>query len=260
VVREASGLGRVRLFVCGAAALPAEVFWGFVDLGWPVLEGYGLTECSPVVAADHPRRPRPGAVGWPGVGVEVRIHEPDEEGNGEIKVRGPNVMLGYFGNPAATVEAVRDGWFFTGDLGRLERDGRLRITGRLKNMIATAAGKKIYPEEIEAHLANCPYILEVVVTGGRDVRGEREEVHAHVFPNRSELEAHARALRQTCDEAWIEATLRRWIDELSLELAPYKRVKRVIVRRRELPRTTTGKIRRQDLETEAPSDRASAVA
>ena len=259
-VREASGLGRVRLLVCGAAALPAEVFWGFVDLGWPVLEGYGLTECAPVVAADHPYRPRPGAVGWPIMGIEVRIHEPDAEGNGEITVRGPNVMLGYFGNPAATAEAVRDGWFFTGDLGRLERDGRLRITGRLKNMIATSAGKKIYPEEIEAHLANCPYVLEVVVTGGRDPRGEREEVHAHVFPNLPELEAHARALHQSCDEAWIEATLRREIETRSQQLAPYKRVKRVIVRRREFPRTTTGKIRRQDVADEAESARASAVA
>ena len=259
-LREKSGLGRIRMFVCGAAPLPNEVFWGFIDLGWPVLEGYGLTECSPVVAADHPGRPRPGAIGWPLVGVDVRIQDPDADGNGEILVRGPNVMLGYFGNAAATAEVVRDGWFYTGDLGRIERDGRLKITGRLKNMIATAAGKKIYPEEIEAHLANCPLILEVVVTGGRDARGEREEVHAHVFPNFQALEQLALASHKTFDDAFVEATLRAEVEARGQQLAPYKRVKRVIVRKQEFPKTTTGKIRRQDLAADAAAARSSAVA
>ena len=259
-LREASGLGRIRMFVCGAAPLPRQVFWGFIDIGWPVLEGYGLTECSPVVAADHPGRPRPGAIGWPIVGVEVRIQEPDADGNGEIVVRGPNVMLGYFGNAAATAEVVRDGWFYTGDLGRLEKDGRLKITGRLKNMIATAAGKKIYPEEIEAHLANCPLILEVVVTGGRDARGEREEVHAHVFPNFAALEQLAVATHRTFDDAFVEGTLRAEVETRGQQLAPYKRVKRVIVRKQEFPKTTTGKIRRQNLAPDAATARSSAVA
>jgi len=259
-LREASGLGRIRMFVCGAAPLPKETFWGFIDLGWPVLEGYGLTECSPVVAADHPGRPRPGAIGRPIVGVDVRIQDPDGDGNGEILVRGPNVMLGYFGNAAATAEVIHDGWFYTGDLGRLERDGRLKITGRLKNMIATAAGKKIYPEEIEAHLANCPLILEVVVTGGRDPRGEREEVHAHVYPNFAALEQLAAATHKTYDDAFVEATLRAEIEARGQALAPYKRVKRVIVRKQEFPKTTTGKIRRQNLATDSAAARSSAVA
>jgi long-chain acyl-CoA synthetase len=259
-LREASGLARIRMFVCGAAPLPNEVFWGFIDIGWPVLEGYGLTECSPVVAADHPGRPRPGAIGWPIVGVDVRIEEPDADGNGEIVVRGPNVMLGYFGNAPATAEVVRDGWFYTGDLGRLERDGRLKITGRLKNMIATAAGKKIYPEEIEAHLANCPLILEVVVTGGRDARGEREEVHAHIFPNFPALEQLAAASHRTFDDAFVEATLRAEVEARGQQLAPYKRVKRVIVRKHEFPKTTTGKIRRQSLAPDASAARSTAVA
>jgi long-chain acyl-CoA synthetase len=259
-LREASGLGRIRMFVCGAAPLPREVFWGFIDIGWPVLEGYGLTECSPVVAADHPGRPRPGAIGWPIVGVEVRIEEPDAEGNGEIAVRGPNVMLGYFGNAAATAEVMRDGWFYTGDLGRIESDGRLKITGRLKNMIATAAGKKIYPEEIELHLANSPLMLEVVVTGGRDARGEREEVHAHVFPNFAALEQLALAAHRSFDDAYVEATLRAEVEARCQDLAPYKRVKRVIVRRQEFPKTTTGKIRRQNLAPDSAAARSSAVA
>src|SRR5262249_30177792 len=158
----------IRLVVCGAAPLAPEVFWGFADLGLPVLEGYGLTETSPVSVANRPEHPLPGGVGWPLPGVEVRIVDPDPDGDGEIAIRGPHVMVGYFGSPERTAEVMRDGWFFTGDLGRILPDGRLRITGRLKNMIATPAGKKIYPEEIEVHLANSPYVLEVVAMGGKD--------------------------------------------------------------------------------------------
>jgi long-chain acyl-CoA synthetase len=259
-VRERAGLDTLRLFVSGAAPLPSELFWAYTDFGWPVLEGYGLTECSPVVAANRPHRPRPGAVGWPLVGVEVRIADPDAEGNGEITVRGPNVMLGYYGNPAATRDVLHDGWFATGDLGRFTDDGRVRITGRLKNMIATAAGKKIYPEEVEAQLAGSPYIAEIVVVGGRDARTGREEVHAHVVPNLSALEALAGTSHVAFDDAFVERVLRREIDGRSQHLAPYKHVKRVIVRREEFPKTTTGKIRRHGLGGDADAPRASAVA
>jgi long-chain acyl-CoA synthetase len=259
-IREAAGLGSLRMFICGAAPLAPEVFWGFTDLGWIMLEGYGLTETSPVACANRPPRPHPGAVGWPVPGVELRIAQPDEDGNGEIVVRGPNVMLGYFGNPQATADVLRDGWFHTGDLGHLTRDGRLRITGRLKNMIATAAGKKIYPEEIEVHLTNSPYVLEVVVAGGRDGRGEREEVHAHIVPNLSALEVHAHETGRACDDAFVEETLRRDVEMRCLVLAPYKRVKRVIIRRQEFPKTTTGKIKRTGFTSEAAAQRAGAVA
>ena len=170
-LRVKAGLQHIRIFACGAAPLSPHVFWGFTDLGWTMVEGYGLTETSPVTCLNLPRNPNPGAVGWPLVGVEVRIDRPDAEGNGEIAVRGPNVMLGYYGNPSASAEVLRDGWFFTGDLGRFLPDGRVRITGRLKNMIATAAGKKIYPGEVEVQLADSPYVLEVVVAGGKDARG-----------------------------------------------------------------------------------------
>jgi long-chain acyl-CoA synthetase len=250
----------MRLFVSGAAALPRGVFWGFVNLGIPMTEGYGLTECSPVVAANRTDRPEPGAVGYPLPGIEVRIDQPDSEGNGEIMVRGPNVMLGYYGNPQGTAEVLRDGWFLTGDLGCLLADGRLKITGRVKNMIATAAGKKIYPEEVEIHLGNSPYILEVVVVGGRDARGEREEVHAHVFPDFQAIGALARSQGQAFDEVYVEVTLRREVETRCQLLAPYKRVKRVIVRRQEFPKTTTGKIRRQGLSAEVAEKKASAVA
>jgi long-chain acyl-CoA synthetase len=225
-----------------------------------MVEGYGLTECAPVVAANRAERPEPGSVGHPLPGVEVRIDQPDPEGNGEIMVRGPNVMLGYYGNPQATAEVLRESWFLTGDLGRMLPDGRLKVTGRVKNMIATAAGKKIYPEEVEIQLANCPYILEVVVVGGRDARGEREEVHAHVFPDFQALGSLAGGQSRALDDGFVQEVLRREVDLRCQLLAPYKRVKRVIVRRQEFPKTTTGKIRRQDLTAEAAERRASAVA
>ncbi len=245
-LRERAGLGRLRMFVTGAAAFAPEVFWKYIDFGWPMLEGYGLTETSPVVCANRPQNPNPGSVGWPLMGVEVRIDAPDEAGNGEIVVRGPNIMLGYYANPSATAEVLRDGWFSTGDLGEILPDGRVRITGRLKNMIATAAGKKIYPEEIEVQLANSPYVLEVVVIAGKDAKGEREEVHAHIHPNLPALEAHARAQGRTCDKDYIEATLKAEVESRCALLAPYKRVKQVVVRRHEFPKTNTGKIRRHD--------------
>ena len=258
-VREKAGLGRLRFFVCGAAPLATDVFWGFIDLGMPVLEGYGLTETSPVACANRPHRPNPGGVGWPLQGVEVRIVDPDAEGNGEIAIRGPNVMIGYYKNPAGTAEVLRDGWLYTGDLGRFLPDGRVRITGRLKNMIATAAGKKIYPEEIEVHLTNSPYVLEVVVAGGRDARGEREEVHAHIFPNLQTLEALAKATGKTFDDAFVETTLRQDVEARCKALAPYKHVKRVIVHKEEFAKTTTGKIRRQDLAAAAEAARNEAA-
>jgi long-chain acyl-CoA synthetase len=243
-LRRRAGLDRLRMFVTGAAPMAPEVFWRYTDLGWPMLEGYGLTETSPVVCANRPRDPVPGAVGWPLPGIEVRVSDPDAEGDGELVVRGPNVMLGYWRQPELTAEVLRDGWFRTGDLGRVLPDGRVRITGRLKNMIATAAGKKIYPEEVEVQLANSPYILEVVVIGGPDPRGEREEVHAHVYPNLVALEALAQAQGKPMDDAFVEAVVRAEVESRCEALAPYKRVKRVVVRRTEFPKTTTGKIRR----------------
>ncbi len=246
-LRQRAGIDRLRLLVTGAAALPGDVFWGFVDLGLPLLEGYGLTECAPVVAANRPPRPEPGTVGWPLPGVAVRIADPDEDGDGEIEVRGPNVMKGYFQDPSGTAAVLRDGWFSTGDLGHVLRDGRLKISGRLKNMIATAAGKKIYPEEVEAQIANSPYVVEVVVAAGRDPRGEREEVHAHVFPDRARLQALAQLEGVPFDDDFVERTLRREVELRGQSLAPYKRVKRVIVRREEFSKTTTGKIHRHGL-------------
>ena len=247
-LRSSAGLETVRMFVSGAAPLRSDIFWGFVDLGFPMLEGYGLTECSPVVSANRPEHSEPGSVGWPLPGVDVRIEDPDEAGEGELTIRGPNVMRGYFGDPEATENVLRHGVFLTGDLGRKLADGRLVLTGRRKNLIVTAGGKKIYPEEIEARLARSPLVQEVAVIAGRGPHGEREEVHAHVVPELAAIAERAREQGRPSDDALARELIEREVEALGRDLAPFKRVRKVIVRRGELPKTSTGKIRRDALE------------
>ena len=248
-LRRRAGLSRLRMLVSGAAPLRAEVFEGFSQVGLLLLEGYGLTECAPVVTANRPERAVPGSVGWPLPGVEVRIFEPGADGIGEVVIRGPNVMRGYFRNPQATASVLREGWFHSGDLGRIGTDGRLVLTGRIRNLIVTAAGKKVYPEEVEANLAKSPFVREVAVVAGHGAYESRarEEVHAHVVPELEAIEPAARALGRSADEAFVRETLEREVERLGRDLAPFKRVRKLIIRTEELPKTTTGKVRRDTL-------------
>lgn len=140
--------GKLRALISGGAALPPHIFDDFTAMGFLLCEGYGLTEASPVVSVNPMHRPKRGSVGKPLPGVEVLIADPDEHGVGEILVRGPNVFVGYFRNPEATERILKNGWLHTGDLGRFDRDGYLYITGRVKDVIVTAAGKNVYPEEL----------------------------------------------------------------------------------------------------------------
>ncbi len=232
----------LRYFASGGAALDPKIARDLLVLGVEVLQGYGLTETSPVTHANPSGTPnRIGTVGPPIPGVEARI-EPVEgagEGEGEILIRGPNVMQGYFENPELTVEVLRDGWFHTGDIGRLDADGYLTICGRSKNVIISEAGKNIYPEEVEEQLLESEWFQDVCVIGRKTSRGGEEVFAVVVLDTEADLpqEEQKRA-------ALADSELKR----LSTHLADYKRVAGFFLwPEEELPRTTTRKHKREDI-------------
>jgi len=158
--------GRVRYMISGGSSLPPEVLETFYGMGFDFFEGYGLTETAPVLSVTTPKKkPVLGSVGQPLPGVEVKIDSPDATGVGEVIARGRNVMAGYWENPEATAQAIRDGWFRTGDLGRFDEDGNLFIVGRSKDVIIDTNGKNVYPDEVEDLYRNSPFVKELSVVG-----------------------------------------------------------------------------------------------
>lgn len=155
--------GSLRLIISGAASLAPDVSKGLNDFGIITIQGYGLTETSPVLTAERPWSVTPGSVGTPMKSVKVRIEEKDENGIGEIVVTGPNIMTGYYNQPEETAKAIVDGWFHTGDLGRIDEKGTLFITGRKKNVIVLKNGKNVFPEEIEELILKLPYVNECMM-------------------------------------------------------------------------------------------------
>ncbi len=243
-LREKAGLGTMRLFICGGAPLPASIPQGFEDLGISFVQGYGLTETSPVLTVNPAERPRHDSVGIPLPGVEVRIEDAGPDGVGEIVARGEVLMRGYYNQPEMTAEVVRDGWFHTGDLGRFDRDGYLHISGRLKNVIVTRGGKNVYPEEIETALNASPIILESLVYGIPEGDGGGEEIGAIVVPERERFEQMG--AERGSPYAWeeMEAAVREEVRALNGQMADYKRIRALLVREEELPKTSTRKVRR----------------
>ena len=241
-VKRAFGAGTI--FISGGAALDPAIATGLLSFGIPVYQGYGITETSPVISAEQPRGRRLGSVGRMFPGVQVRIDSPNEDQVGEILVRGPNVMQGYYNNPQATAEVLQDGWYRTGDLGRLDPDGYLSVCGRVKNLIVTPNGKNVYPEEVENELLKSPYIAEVMVYGHR-VGAVAEEVHAVIYPNQEEIENLAvKRGKGALTVADLEQLMRDEVLAAGRGLADYKRVKRFTIREDEFPKTTTRKIKR----------------
>jgi long-chain acyl-CoA synthetase len=241
-VRKAFGAGTI--FISGGAALDPNVAEGLTSLGLSVYQGYGITETSPVISAEKRKGKRLGTVGLPIEHVEVRIDNPNDEMVGEILVRGPNVMQGYYRNPQATAEVLEDGWYRTGDLGRIDAQGFLSICGRVKNLIVTPNGKNVYPEEVENELQKSPFIAEVMVYGHK-VGPVAEEVHALIYADQEALDDHFQKLQKThmtvCD---VEALLKTEVMAACNRLADYKRVRKFTVREDEFPKTTTRKIKR----------------
>lgn len=246
-LRRKAGLDCLRIAVSGAAPLPVAVQGFFGNLGIPILEGYGLTEASPVISVNEPGRFRAGSVGRAISGVEVKIEDPDAQGIGEILVRGDNVMKGYLESPEETGRVLSDGWLRTGDLGRLDEDRYLYICGRSKNVIVTRAGKKIFPEEVEAVLAGSPFVSEVVVVGAKSSTSGREEVHALIHPDFEQLQIYAEEHGAELGEEQVKDIIRSEIRKLCARLPNYKRVKNFTIRNEEFPKTSTKKIKRQAL-------------
>ena len=220
-----------RFFVAGGAKLPESLAENLARLGFTVLEGYGLTETAPVVTFNPPAAPRPGSAGRPLAGVEVRILNPGAGGIGEILIRGDNVMPGYFHNEAATREVLQDGWFHSGDLGYLDRDGYLYIQGRIKDIIVLASGKNISAEEVGQHYLKAPAIKEIFVTTDRDA----EKLTAVVVPDLDFF--------RKIGETDIHAKVKWDLELLSQSLEPYKRIKDFVLINEELPKTRLGKVK-----------------
>ncbi len=244
-VRDRAGLGSVRMFFSGAAALPRMMARFFNLIGLDLLEGYGMTETSPVVSVNRPGAVRFGSVGPPLDNVQVRIHNPDSARIGEIIVRGDNVTRGYRDNPQETAALIVDGWLHTGDLGRLDK-GHLWITGRRKNIIVSAAGKNIYPEELEEKLLESDCVLEAVVFGRPKEGRQGEEVRAVIVPDMDQFAAvqDPEARPGPPDRDRVMHSVAEVVRQVNERIASYKRIAAFDVRFEELEKTSTKKVKR----------------
>ncbi len=232
--------GRMRIMVCGGAAINPEVLQGIRDFGIMALQGYGLTECAPLGALNPDTAPKNASIGRKLPGFDLKIFEPNEEGIGEICVKGENVMMGYYLMEEETAAVLRDGWLHTGDLGIMDSEGYVFITGRAKNVIITKNGKNVYPEELEYNINQIPLVLESMVfdedTGaGQDtmivasIRLDDEEV-AEKFPGLSMIELEK--------EVWKE------IDAINEKEAMFKKIRKIIIKENDFEKNTTKKIKR----------------
>ena len=251
-IHEVTG-GHVKLFIAGGAAINPTVIEDFEAMGFPMIQGYGMTECAPIIAVNKDRYSKAAAAGLPLPGTEIQIIDQDENGIGEIVCRSESVMLGYYQDPEETARVLRNGWLHTGDYGRFDSDGFLYISGRKKNVIVTKNGKNIFPEEVEYYLTGSPYIEEVLVHGIEDERTGDIVVKAEIYPNYELIQEELGPMTQ--EE--IQRFLKIQIDEINEQMPLYKRVKRFNLRKTEFEKTTTRKIKRftkGNLEEEEQAD------
>ena len=237
-VRKRMGMKHIRYIISGGAALPRTISRTLELLNLPIIQGYGLTEASPVLTINPPERPRNDSVGIPIPGVEISIRDPDDDGVGEIIARGENIMLGYYKNEEATREVLKDNWLHTGDLGYID-DGYLHIIGRKKYIIVTPGGKNVYPEVIEERLLQSDYIKEALVIP--ECREGKEEVVAILYPDFERLDEDFMDL--TPEK--VEEIIKNEIIKYGRSLPEYCRLRRFTIREEEFPKTTTRKIKRQ---------------
>ena len=235
--------GELRFLISGGAPADPEISEGFRNLGIEIVQGYGLSETSPVIAAENAKMIKKGSVGVPMINDILEIVNKDENGIGEIRVKGPNVMLGYYEMPELTEEVLKDGWFYTGDLGYLDKDNCLFITGRNKNMIVLRNGKKVFPEELELLINRLELVEESMVFGLPDKQVKDDvKVAVKIVYNKEVVKQKYK------DKTQEELYQIIWnqIKELNNSFPRYKHIQKMILTDEELIKTTTKKIKRQE--------------
>jgi len=239
-------LENIRICISGGGPLPASTFKQFNQLGINFVQGYGLTETSPIVTLNPVEHYKETSVGRVIDRVEVRISEPDEEGNGEIQIKGPVVMPGYYKNEAETEAAfTEDGWLKTGDIGHLDTENYLYLTGRQKSLIVTEGGKNVFPEEIEDHFQLYDEVEQILVRGFiKDEKMKTEDIEAFIYPAEEAFQALAKKQGLALDEGTIENRISELIGEVNANLPIYKRISRFKVLKEPMEMTTTKKIKR----------------
>ena len=242
-IRDVFG-GRMRLLVSGGAAIRPEIMRFFNDLGFIMIQGYGLTECAPLAAAIPTEKKyyNYDSVGRVMEQVEVKIIDKDEEGVGEICLKGPNVMMGYYNNPEETEKSLIDGWFHTGDLGYIDKQKYIYITGRKKNVIITANGKNVYPEELENYLDESLFVSESMVWAGDDGDGNEKTIIATIKPDMDEVRNYLGD--EADDPESIRELIQSEVDRINEPQPLFKKIGKVIIKMDDFDKTTTKKIKR----------------
>lgn len=235
--------GSIRIFIAGGAAPDPKVAKGLREFGFTFVQGYGLTETSPISALNRLDLFKDDAAGLPLPKTEVKINEPDSDGVGEIYIRGKHVMLGYYKNESLTRESIVEGWFHTGDLGFFDKDGFLHINGRKKNVIIANNGKNVFPEEVEDVLNRSPFVLESLVYGEKDAK-HQEIIAVKIVIDAEAFIELAEKRNVKISEEFINTTISDVIKETNKQLASFKQIKKFYIRENEFEKTTTQKIKR----------------
>ncbi len=230
----------ISLLIAGGAAIDPKVIEDFEAMGLPTIQGYGMSECAPIIAVNQDRYSKAASVGKPMPGTQVKIMHPDEDGIGEVVCKSDSVMIGYYDNPEATAEVLKDGWLYTGDLGYLDADGFLYLTGRKKTVIVTKGGKNIFPEEVETVLMEDELIQEALVYGREDGKVGNIMITADIFPNYPLLTERYGEM----NGSEVYHFFKDLVDRINQTMPPYKAIKRINIRETEFDKTTTGKIKR----------------
>jgi long-chain acyl-CoA synthetase len=240
MIKKRLGLEKIKLIICGGASLPSWVSRGLEQFGFPIVQGYGLSETSPLVSVNPPSKPKNDSVGMIIESDEVEIRDMDEDGNGEIVVSGPNIMKGYYNNEKATREVLTpDGWLYTGDIGFFDDEGYLYITGRKKFLIVTPGGKNLSPEELEENLTKSNYIEEALVFSPDD-----KTIQALIYPNFEQVSGRLEAMGLVVSDENVWELIKAEIRSMNHDLEAYKRISNFAIRFDEFPKTTSRKIKR----------------